>query len=124
VPKDSSGSRAIVKDRFIFIAAALESIELIQSYTADYDLPGFLEDRKTQDAVIRNLEIIGQALKDFGVEQLLTMQPSIPWREIAGMRNVLAHEYLGVDAVMVWETVQINLEPLRQALEKMMMQNE
>jgi len=99
VPKDTPGSRAIVKDRFIFIAAALESIELIQSYTADYDLPGFLQDRKTQDAVIRNLEI-------------------------AGMRNVLAHEYLGVDAVMVWETVQINLEPLRQALEKMMMQNE
>jgi len=124
VPKDSSGSRAIVKDRFIFIAAALESIELIQSYTADYDLPGFLQDRKTQDAVIRNLEVIGQALKDFGVEQLLTVQPTIPWREIAGMRNVLAHEYLGVDAVMVWETVQINLEPLRQALEKMMMQNE
>jgi uncharacterized protein with HEPN domain len=124
VPKDSSGSRAIVKDRFIFIAAALESIELIQSYTAGYDLPGFLEDRKTQDAVIRNLEIIGQALKDFGVEQLLIVQPTIPWREIAGMRNVLAHEYLGVDAVMVWETVQINLEPLRQALEKMMMQNE
>jgi len=81
-----------------------------------------LEDRKTQDAVIRNLEIIGQALKDFGVEQLLTVQPTIPWREIAGMRNVLAHEYLGVDAVMVWETVQINLEPLRQALEKMMVQ--
>lgn len=124
MPKDSSGSRAIVKDRFIFIAAALESIELIQSYTAGYDLPGFLEDRKTQDAVIRNLEIIGQALKDFGVEQLLIVQPTIPWREIAGMRNVLAHEYLGVDAVMVWETVQINLEPLRQALEKMMMQNE
>jgi len=124
VPKDTSGSRAIVKDRFIFIAAALESIELIQSYTAGYDLPGFLEDRKTQDAVIRNLEIIGQALKDFGVEQLLTVQPTIPWREIAGMRNVLAHEYLGVDAVMVWETVQINLEPLRQALEKMMAQNE
>ncbi|MGZ8158469.1 MAG: HepT-like ribonuclease domain-containing protein [Methylobacter sp.] len=113
-----------MKDRFIFIAAALESIELIQSYTTGYDLPRFLEDRKTQDAVIRNLEIIGQALKDFGVEQLLTVQPSIPWREIAGMRNVLAHEYLGVDPVMVWETVQTNLESLQQALEKMMMQNE
>ncbi len=48
-----------MKDRFIFIAAALESIELIQSYTEGYDLTGFLADRKTQDAVIRNLEIIG-----------------------------------------------------------------
>jgi uncharacterized protein with HEPN domain len=60
-----------MKDRFIFIAAALESIELIQSYTEGYDLTGFLADRKTQDAVVRNLEIIGQALKDFGIETLL-----------------------------------------------------
>jgi len=51
-----------VKDRFVFIAAALESIGLIQSYTAGHDLPQFLADRKTQDAVIRNLEIIGQAV--------------------------------------------------------------
>ena len=90
-----------MKDRFIFIAAALESIELIQSYTQDYDLKSFLNDRKTQDAVIRNLEIIGQAIKDFGIETLLENQPNIAWREIAGMRNVLAHEYLGVNIEMV-----------------------
>lgn len=48
-----------MKDRFVFIASALESIELIQSYTDEYDLKGFLADRKTQVAVIRNLEIIG-----------------------------------------------------------------
>ena len=106
-----------MKDRFIFIAAALESIELIQSYTEDYNLESFLDDRKTQDAVIRNIEIIGQAIKDFGIETLLLKQPTIPWREIAGMRNVLAHEYLGVNMEMVWNTVQINLDSLQQALE-------
>jgi uncharacterized protein with HEPN domain len=95
----------------------LESIELIQSYTEGYDLTGFLADRKTQDAVVRNLEIIGQVLKDFGTETLLAEQPNMPWREIGGMRNVLAHEYLGVDPVMVWETVQTHLEPLKLALE-------
>ncbi len=109
-----------MKDRFIFIAAALESIELIQSYTDGYDLTTFLSDRKTQDAVVRNLEIIGQALKDFGIETLLLEQPNMPWREIAGMRNVLAHEYLGVDMVMVWETVQVHFETLQQALEIIM----
>lgn len=106
-----------MKDRFIFIAAALESIELIQSYTEGYDLESFLADRKTQDAVIRNLEIIGQALKDFGVETLLLNQPNMPWREIAGMRNVLAHEYLGVNIEMVWNTVQTHLDGLQEALE-------
>lgn len=111
-----------MKDRFIFIAAALESIELIQSYTEGYDLTAFLADRKTQDAVIRNLEIIGQALKDFGVETLLAKQSNIPWREIAGMRNVLAHEYLGVDSVMVWDTVQTHLDDLQRALETLIKQ--
>ena len=78
-----------MKDRLVYIATALESIELIQSYTAGYDLQGFLGDRKTQDAVVRNLEIIGQALKDFGIETLLAKIPAMPWRQIAGMRNIL-----------------------------------
>jgi uncharacterized protein with HEPN domain len=108
-----------MKDRSVFLAAALESIDLIQSYVAGYDLAAFLADRKTQDAVIRNLEIIGQALKDFGINELSMTQPGMPWHEIAGMRNVLAHDYLGIDAVMVWETVQRELESLRQALEAM-----
>ncbi len=66
-----------MKDRLIFIAAALESIELIESYTEGYDLTRFLNDRKTQDAVVRNLEIIGQALKDFGVDALLATHPAM-----------------------------------------------
>lgn len=106
-----------MKDRFVFIAAALESIGLIQMYVDGYTLPEFLEDRRTQDAVVRNLEIIGQALKDFGVEELSAKYPGMPWRSIAGMRNVLAHEYLGVDPVVIWDTVQTHLEPLEQALE-------
>lgn len=106
-----------MKDAVVFISAALESIALINSYTAGYQRDDFLADRKTQDAVIRNLEIIGQALKDFGVEILKTESPDIPWIQIASMRNVLAHEYLGVDMVLIWETLQSHLAPLQQALE-------
>ncbi len=105
-----------MKDESIFIATALECIDLIRAYTAGYQLDDFLADRKTQDAVIRNLEIIGQALKDFGVESLEQENSEIPWRQIAAMRNILAHEYLGVDTTLIWETLATPLDELRQVL--------
>lgn len=101
----------------VFIAEAIERIQLIKSYIDGYRFEDFLTDRKTQDAVIRNLEVIGQALKDFSVEDLSKIKPDTPWQRIAGMRNVLAHEYLGVDLSLVWETVNSDMEPLRHALQ-------
>lgn len=68
---------------------------------------------KTQDAVVRNLELIGQAIKDYGSDKLVEAFPMVPWREVAGMRNVIAHEYLGVDMELVWKTIN---EDLRQLL--------
>ena len=68
-----------MKDRSVFIATALECIDLIKTYTAGYKLEDFLDDKKTQDAVIRNLEIIGQTLKDFGIESLTQENSKIPW---------------------------------------------
>ena len=55
--------------------------------------------------MIRNLEVIGQALKDFGMADLNEIVPEMPWRQISGMRNFLPHEYLGVDMVMIWDTL-------------------
>jgi uncharacterized protein with HEPN domain len=107
-----------MKNQLVFIAAAIESIDLIKTYTADYQLEDFLSDRKTQDAVIRNLEIIGQTLKDYGIQALQQKNPKIPWQQIAAMRNVLVHEYLGVDLTLIWETLTIQLDELRDALEK------
>lgn len=62
-----------------------------------------------------HLEIIGQALKDFGVDSLTEQMPHMSWSQIAGMRNVLAHEYLGVDMALVWEAINVQLDELRQA---------
>jgi uncharacterized protein with HEPN domain len=106
-----------MKDRSVYIATTLECINLIKDYTSGLTLETFLADRKTQDAVVRNLEIIGQALKDYGIDTLIEKRPDMPWGQITGMRNVLAHEYLGVDMVMVWDTVQLHLNNLQQVLE-------
>ncbi len=106
-----------MKDKSIYIATVLECIDLIEVYTSGFTREIFLADRKTQDAVIRNLEVIGQALKDFGIELLTEEMPQIPWSQVAGMRNILAHEYMGVDMVMIWDTLQLHLKDLQQALE-------
>ena len=107
-----------MKDRTVFIVTALECIDLIKTYTAGYHLEDFLTDRKTQDAVIRNLEIIGQTLKDYGVESLVETNPEIPWQQITAMRNILAHEYLGVDITLIWESLGTQLDELQQALKE------
>lgn len=106
-----------MKSNSVYIATALECIDLIKDYTSGYTLESFLADRKTQDAVVRNLEVIGQTLKDFGIEELTEKVPQTPWSQVAGMRTILAHEYLGVDMVMIWDTVKLHLDDLRKALE-------
>ncbi len=64
-----------MKDKSVYVATALECIDLIKEYTSGHTLDTFLEDRKTQDAVIRNLEVIGQTLKDYGIDMLNAKSP-------------------------------------------------
>ena len=76
----------------------------------------FFKTKKTQDAIIRNLEVIGQAVKDFGRAELVTNHTEIPWIQIAGTRNILAHQYLGVDNELIWNIVELELPQLEQAI--------
>ncbi|PTD98204.1 DUF86 domain-containing protein [Pseudothauera lacus] len=103
------------RDRTVFLRHVLQCLERIDTYTAN-GKQAFMDDAKTQDAVIRNLEIIGQAVKDLGTDDLCVRHPAIPWRQIAGLRNVLAHQYLGVDLALVWQVVEDHLSELRQAV--------
>lgn len=103
------------RDPAVFLRHILLCLDRIHAYTAEGQ-EAFLDDPKTQDAVIRNLEIIGQAVRDFGPEELANRVSGIPWRQIAGLRNVLAHQYLGVDVRLVWNVVQNHLPPLREAI--------
>ena len=76
----------------------VESIDLIEEYVKNMDRNSWSQDRKTIDAVIRNLEVIGEAAKHLPAE-LQERYPDIPWFHIQGMRNLLIHEYFGVDTI-------------------------
>lgn len=104
-------------DERVYLLHALDAIDAIIEYTAD-GREAFLSDRKTQDAVIRNIEIIGQAVKGLS-GQTRALEPSVPWRQIAGMRDKLIHEYFGVDLTLVWDVVERELPALRPRVEEL-----
>jgi uncharacterized protein with HEPN domain len=79
-----------------------EAISRIISYTVTLDYEGFLADTKTQDAVIRNLEIIGEATKNLST-QIREDNPTIPWRGMAGLWDRLIHQYFGVNLDIIWQ---------------------
>ena len=90
----------------------LNSIELIESYTVGVSKDSFLANTQIQDAVLRRLEIVGEAVKRIPVE-VRAKHPTTPWRDIAGTRDVLIHEYFGVDLELMWVTITDHLSPLK-----------
>ena len=89
----------------------LASIERIIEYTRHLDFEQFRSDTKTFDAVVRNFEIIGEAAAHVP-EEIVANHPEIPWQDMRDMRNVLAHEYFGINENIVWNTIQDDLLPL------------
>jgi uncharacterized protein with HEPN domain len=103
-----------VKDDLLYLRHICEAIDRIRTYTtAGRDL--FRSDLKTQDAVVRNLQIIGEASKKISPETR-TAQPEVPWREMMGMRDRIVHDYFGVSLDIVWDVVENHLPPLREKI--------
>jgi uncharacterized protein with HEPN domain len=102
------------RDFRLYLDDILEAIHQIRTYLADQNEEAFTKDRKTQDAVIRNLEVIGEAAGNLP-EPIQKGEPEIDWRKITGLRNILIHEYFGINLPIVWDVVQNKLGPLDKA---------
>lgn len=88
-----------------------DAIVQIQKYVEGQSFEQFLSDRKTQDAVVRNLEIIGEAAKHIS-QPLKQRHPEIPWKSMAGVRDRLVHDYFGINYEIVWKIIKEELPTL------------
>jgi uncharacterized protein with HEPN domain len=95
----------------------LDAIARIERYVAGLTSEQFKADQKTVDAVVRNLEIIGEAVRHLAAEEE-SLPDGIPWTDISGMRNILIHEYFGVDLNIIWQTISEDLPELRRQLQR------
>jgi len=93
----------------------LTAILNIHAYTKGMDYLTWSNDQKTIDAVVRNFEIIGEAANHVPVE-IQTRYPDVPWHQMRGIRNILIHEYFGVDDEVIWEAIQKDLPFLEKSL--------
>jgi uncharacterized protein with HEPN domain len=95
-----------------YLQHLLDAILKVESYLVGLDESAFLGDTRTQDAVVRQLEIIGEATKKLSPESR-RRSPATPWQDIAGMRDKLIHDYFDVDLRRVWNTAKRDLPPLK-----------
>ena len=102
-----------------YLRDILDAIEKAERFTEGLDFKQFAADDKTSFAVIRTLEIIGEAAKKVP-KSVKNRYPSVPWREITGIRDKLIHDYFGVNLEVVWKTVQQDLPILKPLLVQMM----
>jgi len=100
------------RDYRIYLNDILESIRRIEKYTKNLTFEEFKENELIQDAVLRNLEVIGEAVKKIP-DEIKNRKPEIEWRKIAGFRDVLIHSYFKVDVEIVWDVIKNKIPSLK-----------
>lgn len=107
-----------MKDDRLYLIHILESIERVEEYTSE-GLEQFLSDKKTQDAVLRNLQILAESTQRISPE-LKNAHSEIDWRGISGFRNVLVHDYLGVNLITVWGIIEGPVKDLKKRMSEVL----
>ncbi|REL37991.1 DUF86 domain-containing protein [Rhodohalobacter sp. SW132] len=107
----------------VYLQDIVQSIEHIQRFLDGVSEDEFYENVEKQDAVLRRLEIIGEAVKHLP-EEIRETHPDIPWRQIAGMRDVIIHEYFGITLEMVWVVATEDILDLKTKVEEIIESNQ
>lgn len=103
----------------VFLQDVLKSIKKIQRYIQGKSYNEFIKDDLLIDGVIRNLEVIGEAIKNIPVS-LRKMYPSVKWKKIAGLRDILIHEYFGIDYELLWDVIENEIPSLHKQIEEIL----
>jgi len=109
----------MIRDHRDFLQDILDAFDETVAFTVDMSFKSFAQDRKTINAVLRSLEVLGEAAKHVP-DALRAEAPDVPWKRMAGMRDKLIHAYFGVDLNIVWTVIKEELPPWRPEIERLL----
>ena len=107
------------KDDTVYLRHILDAIELIKEYTEEMSENEFLSNSMAHDAVVRQIEIIGEAARNIS-DNFRVLHPNLPWGKMIGIRNKIIHEYFNVNFAIVWDTIQDDLPSLQKAIKSVL----
>jgi uncharacterized protein with HEPN domain len=107
------------RDFQVYLEDILEAIRKVRDYTAGLTEVGWADDPKTLDAVARNLEVIGEAVKNLP-EEVRAQAPEVEWKKIAGLRDILIHQYFRIDLELIWDIIQNKLPELERQTQRLL----